>query len=432
LLGTIGLKQLVEASLLKGGGPKQIIDPVIEQDCRIINSDNYFFDALHEMMKKGRETLIVMSGEKIEGILTSLDLLKFRGREVLSLIRNIEDATGFDELNLLRQDVEKVLRALIADGAVASHACKIISELNDKMVKRVIKLSEEALGAPPVPYAWLGLGSEGRKEQTLLTDQDNAILFDAPSRSEDAAKTEQYFKALSDRVVNGLNQCGFPLCKGNIMATNPRYFGDLALWKSKTANWINSSAEKGEDLIDIYTFLDFRAVYGSEVLEEALKSHVISEFRNNTVSLRMLAVPIITIPVPLGFFKNFLVEKNGKYKNTVNIKVNGLLPLTTCVKLLAFYGEVTEVNTLERIKRLSEKGIIPADRTDLIEQAFETFLALKIHSNLNNLDQGRDFSNNVNPAHLGTKQKQLLKDSFMAVSEIQKITKEVLRVVVNT
>ncbi len=338
---------------------------------------------------------------------------------------------GFDELNLLRQDVRKC-QALIADGAVASHACKIISELNDKIVKRVIRLSEEALGAPPVPYAWLGLGSEGRKEQTLLTDQDNAILFDAPSRSEDAAKTEHYFKTLSDKVVNGLNQCGFPLCKGNIMATNPRYFGDLALWKSKTANWINSSAEKGEDLIDIYTFLDFRAVYGSEVLEEALRSHVISEFRNNTVSLRMLAVPIITIPVPLGFFKNFLVEKNGKYKNTVNIKVNGLLPLTTCVKLLAFYGEVTEVNTLERVRRLSEKGIIPADRTDLIEQAFETFLALKIHSNLNNLDQGRDFSNNINPARLGTKQKQLLKDSFMAVSEIQKITKEVLRVVVNT
>ena len=432
LLGTIGLKQLVEASLIKGGGPKQIIDPVIEKDCLIINADNYFFDALHEMMKKGRETLIVMSGEKIEGILTSLDLLRFRGREVLSLIRNIEEAKSFDELNILRQDVEAVLRVLIADGAVASHACKIVSELNDKVVKRVIKLSEETLGAPPVPYAWLGLGSEGRKEQTLLTDQDNAILFDVPSRSEDAAITEEYFKTLSDRVVNGLNQCGFPLCKGNIMATNPRYFGDLALWKSKTANWINSSAEKGEDLIDIYTFLDFRAVYGSEVLEEALRSHVISEFRNNTVSLRMLAVPIITIPVPLGFFKNFLVEKNGKYRNTVNIKVNGLLPLTTCVKLLAFYGEVTEVNTLERIRRLAEKGIIPADRSDLIEQAFETFLALKIHSNLNNLDQGRDFSNNVNPAHLGTKQKQLLKDSFLAVSEIQKITKDVLRVVVNT
>jgi len=228
-----------------------------------------------------------------------------------------------------------------------------------------------------------------------------------------------------------LKRCGFPLCKGNIMATNPRYFGDLPSWKNKTTEWISVFAEKGRDLIDIYTFLDFRVVYGSEVLEEALRSHVIGEFRENPVSLRALAQPIVSIPIPIGFFKNFIVEKNGKYKNTVNIKVHGLLPLTTCVKLLAFHEGITEVNTLERIRKLAEKGIIPADRSEFIEQAFETFLAFKIHNNLNNLDQGRDFSNNINPVLLGTKQKRLLKDSFLAVSEIQKITKDVLRVTDN-
>ncbi|MHB8110486.1 MAG: DUF294 nucleotidyltransferase-like domain-containing protein [Syntrophorhabdaceae bacterium] len=428
LVGTFGLKELVEASLLGGRDPRQSIDAAINKECDLIDADSYFFDALHEMMKKGRETLIVMSGQKVEGLLTSLDLLKFRGREVLSLIRNIDDAKNFDILNSLRQEVEDVLRALVADGAIASHACKIVSELNDKVVKRVIELAEESLGPPPVPYAWLGLGSEGRKEQTLLTDQDNAILFDGSANANDEPSAEEYFRNLSETIVNGLNRCGFPLCKGNIMATNPRYFGNLSSWKTKASGWINISAEKGQDLVDIYTFLDFRAVYGSEVLEEALKSHVIDTFRNNTASLRMLADAIVSIPVPLGFFKHFLVEKNGRYKNTVNIKVNGLLPLTTCVKLLAFYGQVTEVNTLERIRKLAEKGIIPADKSEFIEQAFETFLALKIHNNLNNLDQGRDFSNNINPALLSTKQKQLLKDSFLAVSEIQKITKDVLKV----
>lgn len=429
LLGTLGLKELVEASLIRHESPGQTIGAAIKRDCSIIEGDKYFFDALHEMMKRGRETLIVMSAGRIEGVLTSLDLLKFRGREVLSLIRNIEDAKTFDELNLLRQDVENVLRVLIVDGAVASHACKIVSELNDKMVKKVIRLSEGAMGEPPVPFAWLGLGSEGRKEQTLLTDQDNAILFEAPAGGSDGSATQEHFKALSEMIVNGLNLCGFPLCKGNIMATNPRYFGDLASWKDKTSGWIHVSAEKGEDLVDIYTFLDFRAVHGSEPLVETLRSHVIGEFRSNTAALRMLAQPIVDIPVPLGFFKNFLVEKNGKYKNTVNIKTHGLLPLTTCVKLLAFHAEIAEVNTLERIRKLAEKGVIPADRSEFIEQAFETFLAIKIHNNLNNLDQGRDFSNNINPANLHTRQKQLLKDSFLAVSEIQKITKDVLKTV---
>lgn len=429
LLGTLGLKELVEASLLKGGNRRQAIAAIVNRDCCVINDNNYFFDALHEMMKSGKDTLIVMSDDNIEGILTSLDLLRFRGREVLSLIRNIEDARSLDELNLLRQDVEEVLRVLIADGAVASHACKIVSELNDKMVQRVIGISEKALGVPPAPYAWLGLGSEGRKEQTLLTDQDNAIIFDALTSEKGARRAKEYFLDLSEKVVNGLDQCGFPLCKGNIMATNPRYFGDLSEWKKKTKQWIDLSAEKGENLIDIYTFLDFRAVYGSETIEETLRSHVIATLKNNAVSLRMLARPIVSIPIPLGFFKNFVVEKNGKYKNMVNIKINGLLPLITCVKLLAFHAEVTEVNTLERIKKLTEKSIIPTDQSESIEQAFETFLGFKIYNNLNSIDQGRDFSNNINPTLLGTKQKQLLKDSFLAVSEIQKLTKEVLRVV---
>lgn len=432
LLGTLGLKQLVEASLLNGIDHRQTIGTIIEKGCSILDADKFFFDALHEMMKRGTDTLIAVSGKKIIGVLTSLDLLKFRGREVLSLIRNIEDAKSFDELNLLRQNVEDVLRTLMADGALASHACKIVSELNDKMVQRVIKLAEEETGAPPVSFTWLGLGSEGRKEQTLLTDQDNAILFGAAGNGESVTLAEEYFRTLSGRIVNGLNLCGFPLCKGNIMATNPRYFGDLSSWKNKTTEWISVFAEKGKDLIDIYTFLDFRVVYGSEALEESLRSHVIGEFRKNPASLRALAQPIVSIPVPIGFFKNFIVEKNGKYKNTVNIKVNGLLPLTTCVKLLSFHEGLTEVNTLERIRRLAEKGVIPADRSELIEQAFETFLALKIHNNLNSLDQGRDFSNNINPALLGTKQKQLLKDSFLAVSEIQRITKDVLRVIDNT
>ena len=427
LLGTVGLKELVEASLVKGEDRRQAIRSIVRQDNVVIDGENYFFDALHQMMKQDRETLVVIDSGKISGILTSLDLLKFRGREVLSLLRSIEDARSIGELNSLRQDVENVLRALIADGALPSHACKIISELNDKIVKRTIWLSEEIHGIAPVPFAWLGLGSEGRKEQTLLTDQDNAIVFDAASAGRDPADIEGYFRALAETVVNSLNQCGFPLCKGNIMATNPRYFGDLTAWKNKTKHWINVSAEKGEDLVDIYTFLDFRTVYGSEPLDDALKEHVMNAFERNPAALRILAQSIVDIPVPLGFFKNFTVEKNGKYKNTVNIKVHGLLPLTTSVKLLAFYAGVTEVNTLERIRKLVEKGVIPAGRSEFIEQAFETFLGLKIQNNLSNLDEGRDFSNNINPANLNTRQKQLLKDSFLAVSEIQKITKDVLK-----
>jgi CBS domain-containing protein len=429
LAGTVGLKRLVEASLLDGMDPHGSVGAIVEADCRIVGSDRYFFDALHEMMKHGTDRLIVVTGEKVEGVLTSLDLLRFRGREALSLVRNVDDARDFAELDAVRRDVEQVLRSLVSDGALASHACKIVSELYDRITGRVIELVEEGLGAPPCPYAWLGLGSEGRKEQTLLTDQDNALLFDEFNYGKTVDGAEDYFRTLADRVVHGLDACGFPLCKGNIMAVNDRYFGNLTSWKSRAKEWIGRDAEAGRNLLDIYTFLDFRVVYGSRPLEQSLRAAVEDAIRLSPVSLRALADPVVNVPVPLGFFKDFAVEKNGKYKNTVNIKTNGLLPLTTCAKLLALHSGITaETNTLERLKLLTDRGVLNAEEAESMGQAFETFLTLKLHGNLSNRDEGRDFSNNVNPATLTAKQKQLLKGAFLAVSRIQKVTKDLLKV----
>lgn len=429
LLGTVGLKRLVEASYLEGRDSGLPVETIMEQDCHVIDGAGYFFDALHEMMRKGTDRLVVMSRGKTEGVLTSLDLLTFRGREVLSLIRNIDDARDFAELDRARLEVEKVLSALMADGALASHACRIVSELNDRITARVIKLVEERLGPPPSPYVWLGLGSEGRKEQTLLTDQDNALLFDAFQYARKVEGAEEYFTVFADRVVHGLSECGFPLCKGNIMAVNPKYFGDLDGWKKKTSTWIRNDAAEGKDILDIYTFLDFRAVYGSGLLEESLKAHVMAEIRESPACLRALAEPIVAVPIPLGFFKHFIVEKNGKYRNTVNIKTHGLLPLTTCAKLLALLAGVRETNTLERFRGIAGAGVIPEAEAYAAEQAFETFMTLRIHNNLNSLEEGRDFSNNVNPALLTARQKQLLKEAFLAVSQVQKITKDRLKVV---
>ena len=122
-------------------------------------------DALHEMVKQKTNKLIVLDEDKVPGILTGFDLLRFRGREVLSLLSNIEGAPGLPELNIMRGEVEKVLRALVTDGALASQACKIVSEFNDKMVPRVIRLAEDEVGLPPSSYTWLGLGSEGKKNR---------------------------------------------------------------------------------------------------------------------------------------------------------------------------------------------------------------------------------------------------------------------------
>ena len=422
--GVIRLSGIARSVMLEGLSTQEPVERIMESDFHSIDSRGYFFDALYQMIKHKTNELIVLDGERVEGILTGFDLLRFRGREVLSLMRNIEEAPTLSQLNGMRAEVEKVLRALMTDGALASHACKIVSEFNDKMVRRVIRLAEEQWGPPPSPYAWLGLGSEGRKEQTLFTDQDNALIFSGSSPEQ----AFDYFTRFSSWVVDGLNQCGIPLCKGGVMASNPKYFGNIEQWRLKTERWIQTPVLEEKDLMDTYVFLDFRSISGEPALEKELKSHVIRRIHEYPSFLKSLAQPMVSIPIPIGFFKNFIVEKSGKYKNRLNIKLHGLVPLVTCIKILALHQGIAETNTMERIHALNQEKVFSNDQGETLVQAFETFLTLKIRNNLNDLDQGKELSNHIDPVELSTRQKQVLKEAFWAVSELQKTTRNLLKV----
>ena len=343
---------------------------------------------------------------------------------MLSKITSIEDATNLSQLSILRKEAERILRVLISAGTMASQVCRIVSEFNDKVVRRVIQFAENASGSSPCTFAWLGLGSEGRQEQTLFTDQDNAIIFeDCPSKG-----SQEYFKRLSEKIVHDLNECGIPQCRGNVMATNPHFFGNLHQWKERMDGWIKKTDLSDSELMDVYVFLDFRSIHGDCVLEKELRECTNELIANNLSFLRSLAENIASIPTPTGFFKDFIVEKKGKYKNMVNIKLYGLVPLITCIKILSLQNGLTETNTLDRIEGLTHKGILPADYKEALEQAFETLLHLKIQNNISHSDQGRDFGNYVNPANLSVQQRQILKEAFLAVSALQKKTKEALKI----
>ena len=422
--GIVGMRELLDATMFREVGPEENVSAVMRREFGSIEAQSYFFDAFYEMVKQKTDKLVVLQQGKAQGLLTGFDLLKFRGLETLSLLRNIDASSTAAELSMCRGEVEQVLRGLMRDGALASQACKIVSELNDRIVRRVVELTEEACGKPPCSYAWMGLGSEGRKEQTLLTDQDNALIYRGPV----SKSTEEYFARFSASVVHGLAEAGFPLCKGLVMATNVKYRGDLEAWKERTADWITSSALDHKEAMDAFVFLDFRSNAGDRGLENELRKHIFSLVGTYTMFIRVLAQYIVEVPIPLGFFKHFIVEKNGQHKNRVNIKTFGLVPLVTCLKLMAWREGVSETDTLARISALASKGLFSTDTADFLEQAFETFLTLRIKNNLSDREQGREPSNYLDPALLSTRQKQLLKEAFLAVSELQRMTKEALNI----
>jgi CBS domain-containing protein len=420
--GIVGTRELLEGVLLRKIRPEESVGTIMRHEFGSIGAQSYFFDALYEMVKQKTDRLVVLQEGKAHGLLTGFDLLKFRGLEMLSLLRNIDACGTAAELSMCRGEVEQVLKGLMADGALASQACRIVSELNDRIVRRVVELAEDSCGEPPCSYAWMGLGSEGRKEQTLLTDQDNALIYVGPP----SESTDEYFARFSAAVVRGLAEAGFPLCKGQVMATNAKYRGDLETWKKRTADWITSLALDHKEVMDAFVFLDFRSNAGDQRIENELRNYIFSLVSTHTTFIKVLAYYIVEVPIPLGFFKHFTVEKNGQHKNRVNIKTFGLVPLVTCLKLLAWREGVSQTNTLARISALASKGLFSSDTAEFLEQAFETLLTLRIRNNLSDREQGREASNYLDPALLSTRQKQLLKEAFLAVSELQKTTKKIL------
>lgn len=421
--GIISVNTILKSMIFGHVSPEEAIGKIVEKKYSTIGGDGYFFDALHRMIKNETNVLVVTDGDRAVGVLTESDLLRFRGREALSLLRNIDGAGDFTQLNAMRKEIEKVLREIMLDGALASQACGIISEFNDRIVRKVIQFAEAECGVPPCAYAWLGLGSEGRREQTYFTDQDNAIIIEHSHGS-----AGEYFKGFSKVVVMGLNMCGIPLCKGGVMATNPKFAGSLAEWKERLARWILGGGLDEKELMNVYVFLDFRSLHGEQSFGRELRNHIAGLIRENRSFLAFLAGPVVSIPPPIGFFRNFIVARSGEHKDRLNLKLYGLVPLLTCMKILALRYELAETSTLERIHGLKRLDAITSDQEELFVQAFETFLTLKIRNNLVDCDQAKAFGNFMKPADLSTRQKQLLKEAFWAVSEVQKITRHVLRI----
>jgi CBS domain-containing protein len=427
-VGVVGLSEIVEGVILGRADPDECVGRVMSKAFGSISAQSYFFDALYQMMRQKSDRLVVLEEDRVCGLLSGSDLLRFRGLEMLSLLRNIDSTESPGQLNHCRAEVEKVLRGLMRDGALASQACRIVSELNDRIVRRVVELAERSCGVPPASYAWLGLGSEGRKEQTLVTDQDNALIY----ASNSSGGAGSYFEKFASVVVESLAEAGFPPCKGLVTANNEKFRGDVTTWKTRTEAWFSASDLIEKDVMDAQVFLDFRRNAGEKRLVEELRKHLARLAIEYPGFIRLLAEQVVDVPVPLGFFKNFIVEKNGEHKNGLNIKMFGLVPLVTCIKLLAWRENLSDTNTLRRISALVRKGTLKRDAAEFLEQAFETFLTLKIRNNLADWEQGKEPSNYLKPASLSTRQKQLLKEAFLAVSDLQKLTKGILGIGVQT
>lgn len=416
VVGVLTMKDLVEKGLFQGvdlGLPvRALMRPVYPS----IEPDTFFFDALTAMVQGGVQMLLVTEGKHLRGVLTMNDLMRSRGVSIISVLERIDEQTSVADLCRFRPEVDRILQSLIVDGALASQVTSIITEFNDRITRRVIALCEQRVGPPPVPYAWLGLGSEGRKEQTLTTDQDNALIYENPP--EDDEQVKAYFIRLADEIVSSLDRCGFQPCIGQIMANNPKWSGSLDGWLQRIQLWVADPTPRRAR--DIATFLDFRGLYGRRALVEELKTRTVRIFSNNPHFLTPVAEDALSKAPPLGLFRGFVVEKSGEHKGMLNLKTLGTLVLIDCLRLLAVKRGLYETNSLERLSGLTSLGVFTREESDSIREAYQTLMGLRLLNHLKAIQEHQAPSNHIAPDLLPRWRQQRLRDAFEIASDLQK------------
>ncbi|MBX2842419.1 MAG: CBS domain-containing protein, partial [Flammeovirgaceae bacterium] len=355
------------------------------------------------------------SGSQVTGIISERDIVVALGNNPLALIKEIQQATDVATLKIVRDKVEQLLKNYLKQEISIGFVANFITEVNDALIAQAMGLAQSALKekgltVPNVGFCWLSLGSEGRKEQLLRTDLDNALLFLNPDEDEAVVS---YFLELGKIVVDILVSCGFQECPGEIMASNPKWCVSLKQWKNYFNEWILEPDPKA--LMHANIFFDFRAVYGNKEITADLKSHIFSLIKMDKAFLNFFAGNALQNPPPLSLFRNFVVEKKGEHLNEFDIKARAMMPISDGARVLAYSYEIEEESTMERLAALA---ILEENQAELFEElkmAYGILVRLRGSDGLKNNDSGRY----IDMGGLNKLERQNLKNIFKIIGEFQ-------------
>ncbi|MFO7727398.1 MAG: DUF294 nucleotidyltransferase-like domain-containing protein [Desulfonatronovibrio sp.] len=425
IAGIITDKDMRSKVVARGLPYYEPVEKIMTSPVKTISAGKVCFDALLSMMSKQIHHLAVEDEGRIIGVITSHDILVLQGESPVYLFKEIMNQHSIETLYELSMRVPLVVRPLIEEGAKANNITRMITVLNDLILDRILTLMQEQLGPPPLPFCWLVMGSEGRKEQTFRTDQDNALIYSDPKNHEEKEAARKYFEIFGQEAINHLVKCGYPLCQGGNMASNTKWCQPLTVWKKYFENWIN--VPEPDEVLNSTIFFDFRPAYGHVELGYQLREHLNSLVKGKDMFLRYLAQDCFRTKPPLSFFKNFIVDRDGEHKNRLDIKARGLVPFWDFARVMALRHGIDETNTLARLERLKQGGYMPEDLYSKARESYEFQMQLRFLNQLNLMEAGEAPHNYIKPADLSELEKQTLKGAFSVITSLQNFLKETFK-----
>jgi CBS domain-containing protein len=389
--------------LAQGLGPSTPVERVLSRPLRQVDGAMAVHEAWGVLLDANVHHLPVVRDGQIVGVLTDTDLLKHTSQGPVAVLRLVEKLPGRESLPGYSRKVMEMVASLLSGGLRPVVIAGFVAQLNDALMKRILHWAEEDLGEPPAPYAWIALGSEGRQEQTLLTDQDNALVF-----ADEGAPSREYYTALADRANTDLTAAGFPRCPGGYMARN--HCGTITEWRDRFAGWVGDPTAQG--VLEAAIFFDFRRVAGTLSLDPM--QEVLDSIPRRDAFLRSLVRQALDFRPPSS-----LVLRLRSGATELDLKRQGIAPVVFLARCYGLAVGSHARNTLERLQAATRAGLMGADASATVMEAYRFLLGLRLRLQLKMLSEGKPATNVVSLSQLTVIERSRLKDSLRAIGSWQ-------------
>ena len=415
-LGILTLHDVVRRVALESCDLQAPVASVMTSGLITVPADGSAHQASVVMVRRGVHHLVLTESDgSYFNMVSQADLHSLPGTRQGDLVRAILGARDLPTVVALAGEIRSFVVRLISERVVAETLCQQISSLNDLLTMQVIELLAGDFELPYVPWCWLVFGSEGRLEQTLATDQDNGLIFAAESE-EDAPALRAAFLPFARAVNEALDACGFPLCKGKIMASNPQWCLSASEWQAAFLGWLTEP--QPDALVNASIFFDLRPLYGQDSLANHLREWLLERAASYPIFMRAMVENSLNWESPLTWWRGFRYDGDKDFPHTIDLKKHGSRPFVDAARIYALALRIHDTNTVERLRVMGERSGIAGDELAALIDAFQHIQRLRLARQVETRQSVA--SNRVNPDELHELDRLILRESLKQVQNLQK------------
>ncbi|WP_420584235.1 DUF294 nucleotidyltransferase-like domain-containing protein [Ruegeria sp.] len=413
LLGIATLRDISGKYVADGMPENTPVSAIMTPDPVTLSPSDIGSDVLHVMMERGIGHIPISEGGRLVGIVTQTDLTHYQAVNSAELVRRIAHANSAAEMALVTAEIPQLLVQLVAGGNRHEIVTRLITDIADTATRRLLALAEQKLGPPPVRYLWLACGSQGRQEQTGVSDQDNCLMLDDSVTDDDMA----YFRDLAKFVSDGLDTCGYFYCPGDMMATNPRWCQPVRIWRDYFKGWIATPNPEAQMLASV--MFDLRPIGGAFELFEDLHAETLAAANANSIFVAHMISNSLKHTPPLGLLRGFATIRSGEHRNTLDLKHNGVVPVVDLARVYGLQGQLTEANTRARLKAAEAAQVLsPSGARDLLD-AYDLIAETRLEHQVRLVKSGENPDNYLPPSTVSDFERSHLRDAFVIVKTMQ-------------